>query len=232
MTNAELIALIGNNEAALSALPENLRKEILAVKKEKEDSDRRLAEARTKANIDAQRKREEEDRIRREKEEAERKELLCIGTWAENIPRNRRFVLCERDWQCYAEYVTGGGRYNDPHELVPVKELCAVDIVRGYMSPYFGYYCGDGEKPYQLKSWWEERLKPAIMSETTDSFLTRIRCDWNFFKIYEREEFPFRILTYGVDKWGVVNITGRSVCKTWQEHRADLEKEFAKGAEE
>lgn len=225
MTPIELVAAIGDNEAALNALPDDLRNAVLAAKKEKEESDRRMAEAEREA-----RKREDEkERARRDKE---RKELLCIGTWAEDIPRNRRFALCERDWKRYAEYVTGGWRYNDPHELVPVKELCAVDIVRGYTSPYFGYYCGDGEAPHQLRSWWKQRLQPVIEAETEDDCLKCIRAEWNFFHIYndcpDEPPFPFRILTYEVGDDGDIKITGRSEAKKWQEHRADLEKEFAK----
>lgn len=229
MTPTELIAAIGDNEDALNALPDDLRNAVLAAKKEKEESDRRMAEAER----EAQKKNDELARIRREKEAAERKELLCLGTWAENIPRNRRFALCERDWKRYGEYVRGN--YSE-REVVPCIELCAIDIVRGYTSPYFGYYCGEGVEQYQLKSWWEQRLKPVIEANTKDEFLTRIRCDWNFFHIYndrpDQPHFPFRILTYEVGDDGNIKITGRSEAKKWQEHRADLKKEFAKGSEE
>lgn len=226
MTPTELIAAIGDNEAALNALPDDLRNAVLAAKKEKEESDRRKAEAER----EAKKREDEKELVRRD---IERKDLLCIGTWAENIPRNRRFALCERDWERYGEYVRGS--FSD-REVVPCIELCAVDIVRGYMSPYFGYYCGDGEAPHQLRSWWKQRLQPVIEADTEDKFLTRIRCDWNFFHIYndrpDKTPFPFRILTYEVGDDGDIKITGRSEAKKWQEHRADLEKEFAKGSEE
>lgn len=224
MTTTELIAAIGDNKAALDALPDDLRNAVLAAKKEKEESDRRMAEAER----EAQKREDEKYRVRRDKE---RKELLCIGTWAENIPRNRRFVLCERDWKKYGEYVKGSFI---EREVVPCIELCAVDIVRGYTSPYFGYYCGDGETPQQLRSWWEQRLQPVIEADTEDKFLTRISCDWIFFHIYndrpDKPHFPFRILTYEVGDDGNIKITGRSEAKTWQEHRTDLKKEFAKGS--
>lgn len=50
MTPIELVAAIGNNETALNALPDNLRNAVLAVKKEKEESDRRIAEAEREAS--------------------------------------------------------------------------------------------------------------------------------------------------------------------------------------
>lgn len=220
MTPIEILSAIGDNKTALDALPDDLRNEVLAVKKEKEERDRRMAEAER----EAQKKADEKERVRRDNE---RKDFLCIGTWAENIPRNRRFVLCERDWKRYGEYVRGS---SSEREVVDCIKLCAVDIVRGYSNPYFGYYGGDGEAPHQLRWWWKERLQPVIEAETEDKFLTRIRCDWNFFKLYPAHEadYPFRILTYEVGDDGDIKITGRSESKTWQEHRADLEKEFAK----
>lgn len=222
MTPIELLAAIGNNKAALDVLPDNLRNAVLAAKKEKEESDRRMVEARKKAESEEQRKREKEELLRREREEKETMDCLCLGTWAENIPRNRRFALCVRDWKRFSDNI-----YND--ELVNCIERCAVDVVRGYMNPYFGYFCGDGMEQHQLKSWWEQRLKPVIEAKTKNEFLTRIRNDWDFFKIYQEgeTEFPFRILTYKVDEKGTITITGESKTKTWQEHRADLEREFA-----
>lgn len=224
MTPIELLVAIGDNKTALDALPDDLRNAVLAAKKEKEENDRRMS----KAEREAQKKNDELARIRREKEAAERKELLCLGTWAENIPRNRRFALCERDWMRLREY---SRRSFGKSQMVPCIELCAVDIVRGYTSPYFGYYCGDGEDPHQLRSWWKERLQPVIEAETEDSFLARISIDWNFFHIYDNPNelpFPFRTLTYEVGDDGNIKITGRSEAKTWQEHCADLKKEFAK----
>lgn len=224
MTPIELLVAIGDNKTALDALPDDLRNAVLAAKKEKEENDRRMS----KAEREARKKAEEEALRRRKKEEKERKDLLCIGTWAENIPRNRRFALCERDWKRYGKYVRGCfGR-----EVVPCIELCAVDIVRGYTSPYFGYFCGEGVEQHQLRNWWEQRLQPVIEAKTNDEFLARIRCDWDSFHIYNNLPFPFRTLTYEVGDDGNIKITGRSESKTWQEHRADLEQEFAKGYEE
>ena len=75
-------------------------------------------------------------------------------------------------------------------------------------------------------------MKPVMEAKTKDELPTCIRCDWNFFEIYRNyvAEFPFRILTYEVGADGNIEITGRSEAKTWQEHCADLKKEFAKGS--
>lgn len=76
MTPIEILSAIGDNKTALDALPDNLRNEVLAAKKEKEESDRRMSEAER----EAQKKADEKERVRRD---IERKEFLCIETRTE-----------------------------------------------------------------------------------------------------------------------------------------------------
>lgn len=219
--NRDLIFLeIAKNSEAMSALPQTVQEQILDFKKKNEEEVLRK---------EAERKRLEEEaaKERERRSEAQRKEsdkLLCKGKWGEKVPLERRFVLCEKDGK---RYVAGYHSWDDkdPENWVPEKQYCAIDLVRGYKSPYWNYFgCGlPGEE------FVKRRIKPVLEAKTESDLVRFLRSEYDFFNVEDREkDEKFCVCTYSFSPY--FTITGRGEYKTLAEHQADLKREFGKSS--
>ena len=201
MEAAKLLAEIAKCDKVMHELSEELRAEINRFKDEETE---RLIKERKKREKEEARDRKKQEKLMKKRND----ELLCKGTWAEHLPLKDRFVLCECD----------GPRFVDhPEEKM---SYCAIDIVRGYMAPYWGYYgYSDRVTPF-----YEYKLKPLFAAkDDEDKLADRIDCDFNFFKIAEpRNDVPFRVLDYVIGKDGFVNIIRKSKTKRLAQHQQDL----------
>ena len=219
MTIEELVLSLAENEESMAALTDDQRKFVLSYKKENEE--------RIKAERN---ERERKDRAFKKAEErlkAERRnlfdKLLCKGTWGELVPPDRRFCLCERDGKRFVGFC---GQEDDPTKWKDKLEYCVIDIVRGYTSPYWGYY---DLMNNHLKAWYKERMHAILSAETEDERAEIIIHDFNFFNIDDEERNDkFRILDYEVDGNGNVTVVGRSKDMTLKQHQEALKREFAK----
>lgn len=221
MTEGELLLEVSKNGMAMSALPENIQSEIseFASREEK----RIQAESERRKRIEEEGRKENE---RRKKAlDKERRELLCIGQWGERVPRNRRFALCERVGE---RFVGFSGEERDPSKWKDEIQYCAIDMVRGFTSPYWAYYgYSDHKTPF-----YTECIKPVLEAKTEDELVAQIRHNWNFFNVEKGnkgDNKPFCILEYVIDDMGYVKVTGKSETKTFWEHQEDLRREFEKG---
>lgn len=215
--NKDLVLLeIAKNSEAMSALPKIVQEQLLDFKKKHEEEFLRQ---------EAERKRLEEEAQKERKKQAERKRmesnrLLCKGKWGEKVPLERRFVLCERDGK---RYVPGHHSWDnrDPGNWVPEKQYCAIDLVRGYKSPYWGYF-GYGLPGEEFV---KQRIKPVLEAKTEADLVQFLRMEYDFFNIEDREKKEkFCICTYSFSPY--FTITGRGKYKTLAEHQADLKREF------
>lgn len=216
----------------LDKLPQDLRDRILAIRNTEVEKARKIEEEK----LETERKAMEE--IRKERDE-ERSRLMCIGKWGEKVPPKRRFALCYR----MGKYATMDDNWRDE------PFYCAIDLVRGYMSPYWHYY-GSSTEEGQRDAYYNEQIRPVLEAyrEGNDVAITSvIRRDWDFFKIQGDEaEIKFEVLDYHVEKgtgipfyirkdgWKAdkVIIDGRSKPMTFAEHRDALRKEFNDGLQE
>lgn len=202
----EIVLAVSNCDAAMEALPEELKAAILETKAE---HGKRIEEE-IKLRDEAK-KRDEALAARRKKElEAKKRKLLCKGTWKERVPLDRRFVLCEREWE-------------------NIKEHCVVDLLRGFKMPYFGYYGCDDKCNQDLvdSRTYTEMLKPVLEAEDDDKLAEFIEREADFFDIGgEEAKMPFCICKFESPKGGFIRITDRGPMKTLSEHLKDLEKEF------
>lgn len=213
--NLEKILLsVANCDSAMAALPDSVRVDVLSVKGE--------VDRRVKEREEAERKRESERREAEEKADKARRakaaKILCKATWAERVPLNRRFALCESIGKAFVGF---DGQERDQTKWVDRVEVCPIDLVRGFMGPYWGYYVD------RIDAAFKERITPILEACCDAARVREIGIGFEFFHITKHGNRPFRILTYDVDNDGHVQITGRSEPKTWEQHRADLKAEFA-----
>lgn len=209
-----LLLEVAKCDAALTALPENVRSRILKFKEA--EKERILTEAKW---IEEELKREEErERKRLEKAAKERDEFFCKGDWGEKIPLNRRFALCKRMGK---RFVGWCGQENDPSKWEAEEQFCAIDLVRGYMSPYWGYYYTSSGK---YLPFYKERIKPILEAQSNEEIVQHIRSDWNSFKL-ETQDDCFSVLSYSISGDSII-LTGESPVKRLAKHQKDLKKEF------
>ena len=213
MELSEIVLKVAECEAAMAALPEDVRSE---VSKFNERHRERILE-------DKRWKEEAERRARAAREEAERKDreekdkLFCRGEWGEKVPRNRRFALCYKEVPHFIGYC---GQEKQKDKWVSKGHFCGVDLVRGYMSPYWMYFGGGADHC------WKDRLKPLLEASDEHSLFRRIRTDWNFFSIKDEHDDNFSVCEYTVDERGHVTITHTGEKKSLKEHQEALKKEF------
>ena len=216
------------NCADVDKLPKELRDKVVKMRDDEEERVR-------KAEADAIERKRQEDEARKKEKDEESRRLLCTGQWGEKVPPKRRFALCYR----MGKFSYDGDHWN--------KEpfYCAIDLVRGYMSPYWHYY-GDGSEAGQRDAFYNERIRPVLEAyeEGDDIKLFKVlRSDWDFFKIHEEDlNTKFEVLDYHIEKgtglsfhvrndgWKAdkVVVYGRSKPMTFAEHQAALKKEFDK----
>lgn len=207
---------VANCDHAMAALPDAVRAEILSVKGD--------AERRVKERDEAERKRE---MVRREAEEkaeralqAEFEKYLCKGTWGERVPLYRRFALCESIGKAFVGFC---GQERDPAKWVDRVEVCPIDLVRGFMGPYWGYY--GMHNPFKEAAYL---IREILEAESVGRAARKIRSSFGVFNIEKHDlERKFVILSYTVDADWNVKVTGRSEPMTWEKHRAALKAEFA-----
>lgn len=202
-------------EQALAALPEDVRKQILGFKTQNSE---RISKA-LKAEEEQRKAEEAYRRKRKEEEEQEKNKLLCKGAWGEKIPLHRRFALCKRMGKRFTGWC---GQENDTAKWVDEVKYCAIDLVRGYMSPYWGYYLTSAS--HKAQPFYDDRIRPILEADSEEKLVRKIRVDWNFFKI-KTEDDNFSVLDYDIVNGQIIE-KGESPVKTLQEHQEALKKEF------
>lgn len=219
MTYEQIILKIADSPS-FETLDTELQSEILAIKKEHDEF------------LENQEREKEAKNEHLEKEKAKkRQKLLCIGQWGEKVPFKRRFVLCHQS-NVYSTY-SGG-----PNERTERREdYCAVDLVRGYMSPYFGYF-GTSTDQWKMDAFYNERIRPILEAKDEKELLDFLESEWNFFKINDTHRGEkFHVLDYDVEKdtghpWAYAKVADKVIVKgesplmTWEQHRDALRKEF------
>lgn len=226
LVSDDTILRIAGNKKALDALDEETRGDILELRTEIE------ARKRNEEEETRRRKAEEElDRRRREADmENKRREFLCVGQWGEKVPPERRFALCKRISKRFEG--TCERERKDPSKWVDEEEWCAIDLVRGYKNPYFGYwrYWQDNG----IHQIWKENIGPILnlfRINAMQAAADRISMDWNFFDIGDDEkDWQFWVMDYEVGDDGRVKITGdgKYGLATFKEHQRKLREEFGK----
>lgn len=206
MKAEEIILAVSKNTSAMESLSDEVRREVNDFVRENEERIKREKENRRKQEELAEKACERLN----QQEEARRKRLLCIGEWGEKVPRNRRFALCEK------------ARSTDGK-----PEYCAIDLVRGAMSPYWGYY-GTTYPIDSMRQFYHKNIKPILEADGEAELVSKLSYDWDFFFIKDETDLKtqFSVLTYDVDENGVVKILSKSEPKTWVEHMNALKKEF------
>lgn len=217
----DIILALNKNEKALEALDNASREK---VKKFASDTEKRLkkeAEARKKAEQRSAREIAE----RKEKQQKKYCELLGlnIGEWVRNIPKERRFALVQRIGKEYRGNALNA--WKDKDGWVDKVQLCAIDLARGFMSPYWDYY-GWGSPGV---AFFRERLKPIFDTKTDDELAHRIEMDWDFFHVnknYKGTKFAIVDYTIVGEDGNDIVINGHGPYKTLKQHFNDLKKEF------
>lgn len=178
-------------------------------------------------------RRKKQEELRRKKElEKKYIDLLGLGQgeWVRNIPKYKRFVIAIKDGKRFTGFNTTS-ELKDPSKWKSIKECCAIDILRGFKSPYWGYYSvPDDDIGLQAKRFYGHHVS-NVMNAKDDDELVKVLCsDWNFFKCddHGEKDIKFGILDYIIDAKGVFTILGVSEYKTWREHREDLRKKYQK----
>lgn len=214
MDISEVVLRVAESEPAMAALPEDVRK---AVTEFSEKNKERILKEKAEKEEWERRRREYEEAEKR-KEQSEMDKLLCRGEWGEKVPRNRRFALCYKEVPHFIGYV---GQEEREDKWVPRGEYCPIDLVRGYMSPYWVYFGGRPD------CCWMDRTRALFAAEDELSLSRQIRVHWNFFKLREgTSDDEFSVCEYSVDDNGHVTILRIGEKKTLEEHRDDLKKEF------
>lgn len=182
------------------------------------------------AKIENKRKMEE---LRRKMEhEKSYTNLLGLdhGEWVRNIPKYKRFVIAVKDSKRFTGF-NCQRELDDPSKWKDIKECCAIDLLRGFKSPYWGYYDAINDMvELQAKKFYMERISKVMNAKTDDELCKVLDYNWNFFKCNDHNEIDlkFGILDYIVDAKGEFTILGVSEYKTLAEHQEDLRKKYRK----
>ena len=172
------------------------------------------------------------DELKRKKEiEMKRNKLLGLeyGEWVRNIPKYERFVIAVRDGKRFMGWNINSD-LEDPTKWKSIKECCAIDILRGYKSPYWGYYVVPGDDVVlQANAFYENRVSKVMLAENDDELVKVLDYNWNFFKYDNtKSDAKFGILDYIVDSEGKITVLGVSEYKTLREHLEDLKSKYMK----
>lgn len=182
------------------------------------------------AKIELHRKKEEL-RIKKEREKKYTSLLgLDHGEWVRNIPKYKRFVIAVKDGKRFTG-LSYANELKDPSKWKDIKECCAIDLLRGFKSPYWGYYyVTNNMVELQAKRFYMERVSKVMNAKTDDELCKVLDSEWNFFKCDDHNEInlKFGILDYIIDSKGEFTILGVSEYKTLAEHQEDLRKKYQK----
>ena len=182
------------------------------------------------AKIENQRKMEE---LRRKMEhEKSYTNLLGLdhGEWVRNIPKYKRFVIGVKDGKRFNGF-NCASELKDPSNWKDIKECCAIDLLRGFKSPYWGYYAVTNDMvELQAKAFYKKRVSKVMYAKTDDELCKVLDYQWNSFKCDDDNEInlKFGILDYIIDSKGEFTILGVSEYKTLAEHQEDLRKKYRK----
>ena len=155
---------------------------------------------------------------------------LDHGEWVRNIPKYKRFVIAVKDGKRF----TGcncTSELKDPNKWENIKECFAIDLLRGFKSPYWGYYAVINDMvELQAKAFYKKRVSKVMYAKTDDELCKVLDSDWNFFKCDDHNEInlKFGILDYIIDAKGEFKILGVSEYKTLAEHQEDLRRKYKK----
>lgn len=163
---------------------------------------------------------------------SKKKEILGLehGEWVRNIPKYKRFVIAVKDGKRFIGCNTPS-ELKDPTKWKSIKECCAIDILRGYKSPYWGYYgVTKDDVELQANSFYKHSISKVMFAKNDDELVKVIAFDWNFFMCDDHNEsdIKFGILDYIVYSEGNIAVLGESEYKTWREHREDLKSKYMK----
>lgn len=180
------------------------------------------------ARIELHRKKEEL-RIKKEHEKKYTSLLgLDHGEWVRNIPKYKRFVIGVKDGKRFTG-LSYANELKDPSKWENIKQCCAIDLLRGFTSPYWGYYYVTNDMvELQAKKFYMERVFNVMNAKTDDELCKVLDSDWNFFKFDDHNEsnVKFGILDYIVDAKGEFTILGVSEYRTLAEHQEDLRRKY------
>ena len=221
MNYNDFMMSIGQNEEILKLMP--LDEQFFAknfVKERKKELDK----------IENQRKMEE----LRSKMEHEKRYINLLGLdhgeWVRNIPKYKRFVIAVKDGKRFTGF-NCTSELKDPSNWKDIKECCAIDLLRGFMSPYWGYYDVINDMvELQAKAFYKKRVSKVMYAKTDDELCKVLDYQWNSFKCDDDNEInlKFGILDYIIDSKGEFTILGVSEYKTPAEHQEDLRKKYRK----
>lgn len=222
-----VMAEVEKNAVAMAALDETLRSAIFSFCREKEKRD--LEEATTARKVA-----EAKEAIRRRSAKEylkERNDLLCIGDWGERVPFQARFALCTRTGK---RFVGCPGQEKDLSMWKDIPEYCAVDLVRGFTGPYWGYYSEQDDSKV-MSAYYNSRILPILDAIGGDEewLLTVIRKGFGVFSMEGRDlSDPFGVIKYMIDSAGMVVVKSIGEKKTLEEHQEELKMEFCDGTSE
>ena len=153
---------------------------------------------------------------------------LDHGEWVRNIPKYKRFVIAVKDGKRFTGF-NCASELKDPNKWKNIKECCAIDLLRGFKSPYWGYYDVTNDMvELQAKAFYKNRVSKVMYAKTDDELCQVLDYEWNFFKCDDHNEInlKFGILDYIIDAKGEFTILGVSEYKTPAEHQEHISKKY------
>lgn len=221
MTYCDFMMSIGQNEEILKLMSSDEQFYVKNFVKERKQE---------LAKIELHRKKEEL-RIKKELEKKYTSLLgLDHGEWVRNIPKYKRFVIGVKDGKRFTG-LSYASELKDPSKWKDIKKCCAIDLLRGFKSPYWGYYgVANDMVELQAKAFYKDRVSKVMNAKTDDELCKVLDSDWNFFKCDDHDEIniKFGILDYIIDAKGEFTILGVSEYKTLAEHQEDLRRKYQK----
>lgn len=219
-STSDLLLAVAENSAVMACLPDDVRKGIedfkidqkwvILARREREKKERQQQEERIK-------------KAAREKQEKARK-LLCKDSWGKKVPLNRRFALCVRMGK---KFIGCSWEHKDPTKWIPEEQCCAIDLVRGYKAPYWGYYAYPTIEG-SASLFYKNAIKPILEAESEKSLVEQIASGFNVFHLSNHKnemDEPFSIVKYEVIGGDCIRFLERGPQKTWKEHQRDLQME-------
>ena len=218
-TDAILLQEILTCEEVMACLTgdvkQNAMEFLTRIEKERKGKESRLKES-------------EHTKAQREAEEfAVCSKYLCSNHWGEKVPDIKRFAICKRLGKRFEGYC---GQENYPNMWEAEVQFCAIDLVRGYMAPYWGYYGGFYSEYDKMMPFFKNKILPILNATSDFEKATFIQGNFDFFSIIEKSQInptPFHIINYEIVSDGEIKVIDESPARTWEEHRELLKAEYA-----